>query len=261
MIGSRIRRSVEREITVFENSQLASLVSSGGSYAIKFVQSKWATTYESPGPLKVSETPALTWGTATYVTPIAFPLSSALYGRIGLVTDFDPSGWRVFDATIPSGRRAYVRWARAQPMYADLLLTVHSTQANQLLRDQFREQFRIDCVLFHPDQEAESHTDRVHHIWMAVTDWTTRGTIEHGMSQRLRNARFTVLIDEDFRLQDEGLPIQVAERQIERVTELMQTRQRNSPVNVREVRGDPTLPQRIVDTYRGRGYLHVYIEP
>lgn len=261
MIGRSIRRSVHKAISDFSSSQLSGLVSAHGAYAIKFVQSKWADTYESPGQLKISETPALTWGTATYVTPIAFPLSSALYGRIGLVTDFDPSSWRVFDATNPSGRSAYVRWARAQPIYSDLLLTVHSTQANHLLRDQFREQFGIDCVLFHPDQEAETHTDRVHHVWMAVTDWTSSGTIEHDMSQRLGNARFTVLIDEDFRLQDQGLPIQVAERQIERVTERLHARTPNPPANVRQVRGAPILPQQIVDIYRSGGYLHVYIEP
>ncbi len=261
MIGTSIARSVEAEIFSFDDSQLARFVAAHGSYAIKFVQSRWASTYEVPGQLKISETPALTWGTATYVTPLAFPLSSALYGRIGLVTDYDASDWRVFDATTPYGRRAYVRWARAQPIYADLLLSVHSTQANHVLRNQFREDFRIDCVLFNPDQEAESHTDRVHHVWMAVTDWAADATIETAMSQRLRNARFTVLLDEDFRLQDQGLPIQVAERQIERVTERLHRRNPNSPANVSHVRGDPNLPQTIAGIYRGGGYLHVYIEP
>jgi len=261
MIGESIDRSVEKEIRDFRHSQLAGLVSAHGSYAIKFVQSRWAAAYELPGPLKISETPALTWGTATYVTPIAFPLSSALYGRIGLVTDFNASSWRVFDATTPSGRRAYVRWARAQPIYADLLLTVHSTQANHLLRNQFRERFHIDCVLFNPDQEAESHTDRVHHVWMAVTDWTQKDTIENGMSKQLCNARFTVLINEDFRLQDQGLPIQVAERQIEKITEQLHRSTPNLPANVRQVRGNPKLSQQIASIYRNGGYLHVYIEP
>lgn len=261
MIGASIIRAVEAEIHEFDDSPLESLVSQYGQYVIKFVQSRWAATYESPGQLKISETPALTWGTATYVTPIAFPLSSALYGRIGLVTNYDPDGWRVFDATTPSGRRAYVRWARAQPLYSDLLLTVHSTQANHLLRNQFREEFEIDCVLFHPDQEAESHTDRVNHVWMAVTDWTPSKTISNDMSRRFSEARFTVLIDEDFLLQDQGLPIQIAERQIERVTERFQARDPNAPANVRQVRGLPHLPQQISSIYRGGGYLHIYIEP
>ncbi len=261
MIGRSIIRAVEAEIIDFDFSQLQRLVNRYGAFAIKFVQSRWAASFETPGRLKISETPALTWGTATYVTPIAYPLSSALYGRIGLVTDYNPSGWRIFDATTPFGRRAYVRWARAQPIYSDLLLTVHSTQANHLLRNKFREDFEIDCVLFHPDQEAESHTDRVNHVWMAVTDWTPSRTIDNNMSYRLRNARFTVLIDEDFRLQDQGLPIQIAERQIERVTERFQAQQPNNPENVRQVRGDPRLPNRIARIYQTGGYLHIYIEP
>jgi hypothetical protein len=261
MIGRSIIRSVENEISDFDNSQLARLTYEHGSYVIKFVQSRWAATYESPGQLKISETPALTWGTATYVTPIAFPLSSALYGRIGLVSNYNPSGWRIFDATTSNGRQAYVRWARAQPIYSDILLTVHSTKANHILRNQFREYFNIDCVLFNPDQEAESHTDRIHHVWMAVTDWAANGIIETSMSQRLCKARFTVLIDEDFRLQDQGLPIQIAERQIERVTERLQNQIHNQPANVRHVRGNPSLSQDIARIYHNGGYLHVYIEP
>jgi hypothetical protein len=261
MIAPSIRKAVENEIKDFSKSQLGLLASTFGPYVIKFVSSRWAANYETPGRLKISETPALTWGTATYVTPIAFPLSSALYGRIGLVTDFDGSRWRIFDATKPSTRQAYIRWARSQPMYADLLLTVHSTQANHQLRNQFREQFQIDCVLFHPDQEAESHTDRVHHVWMAVSDWTPAGFLDNSMSQRLCNARFTVLLDEDFLLQDQGLPIQVAERQIERITERLHARRPNNPANVCQVRGTSGLPSQIANIYANGGYLHVYIEP
>jgi hypothetical protein len=46
------------------------------------------------------------------------------------------------------------------PAFSDLVLTAHSTPANYLLRNKFRRDFNIDCVLFHQDQEAEVHTDR-----------------------------------------------------------------------------------------------------
>src|SRR6266481_4271730 len=134
MIGAHIRASVESEIQTFLGSRLAKFVDDAGPFAIKFVQSRWAAHYSTPKPLKISETPAQTWGTATYVTPLAFPLSSALYGRIGLVAEFDPIKWKIFDATTPAGRHAYVQWAQSQPAFSDLLLTVHSTQANHLLR-------------------------------------------------------------------------------------------------------------------------------
>jgi hypothetical protein len=183
MIGSGILSAVEGLIMPYERSPLRSLVDDfGGPFAIKFVNSQWADTYRTPAPLKISANPALTWGTATYVTPLAFPLSSALYGRVGLVSDYDPRGWRVFDATDPVAVAAYVRWVQAQPSFSELVLTVHSTHANHYLRNKFREDFMIDCVLFNPDQEADLHTDRGQHIWMAVTDWTISGKIDSGMS-------------------------------------------------------------------------------
>ena len=63
MLGPSVQSTVEQEIREFSSSRLADLVSTYGEYAIKFVESKWAAVYESPRPLKVSETPALTWGT------------------------------------------------------------------------------------------------------------------------------------------------------------------------------------------------------
>jgi len=215
-------------------------------------------TTATPKPLKISATPAQTWGTATYVTPLAFPLSSALYGRIGLVAPFDPTGWRVFDATNPSGRGAYVGWAQAQPAYADLLLTVHSTQANHILRNQFREDFAIDCVLFRPDQEAEYHTNASQHVWMAVTDWTPDKKIQNDMSARLSQARFTVLLDEEFQLLHDNLPIKFSARQIENVT---QNIQQQACVNVASIRGHPRLPALIQGYYAQAGYVHIFIAP
>jgi hypothetical protein len=260
MVGASIRSAVENAIQTYENSRLAALLAQFDQpWAIKFVQSKWAAAYTSPGRLKISETPALTWGTATYVTPISFPLSSALYGRIGLVTPFDATNWRIFDATQAAARAAYVGWVRAQPAFSDLVLTVHSTHANHLLRNRFREEFDVDCVMFHPDQEAEIHTDRGNHIWLAVTDWAAPKTIDGGMSQRLAQAKFVVLIDEDFLLQEtNGLPIQQSPRVIERVTEAIAN---HSCMDVVAARSDPALPHRIISHYQSHGYLHVFIQP
>ena len=258
MIGHGIRESVEQSIRLYKDSRLAKLIDDVGPYAIKFVKSRWAASYLSPGRLKISQTPALTWGTATYVTPLAFPLSSALYGRIGLVSDFDPFTWRVFDATDPAARMAYVNWVRVQPAFADLVLTVHSTHANHLLRNKFRREFGIDCVLFHPDQEAEIHTDRAQHVWMAVTDWNPDGSIDSRMSSRFGRARFTVLIDEEFDLEENGLPVQQAARQIERITERILN---HRCLEVSAARTDPRLPMNVVNLYKNSGYLHLYIGP
>jgi hypothetical protein len=259
MIGASIRAAVEHAIEPYATSRLAALVShAGGPYVIKFVNSRWASAYSSPAQLKISENPALTWGTATYVTPLAYPLSSALYGRIGLVTEFDPTNWNIFDATKVASRMAYVRWTQAQPAFSDLVLTVHSTYTNHLFRNKFRRDFRIDCVLFHPDQEAEIHTDRGQHVWMAVTDWKRRWQIDSKMSKRLARARFVVLIDEDFALEKDGLPIQTSPRLIERVTQGITM---HSPIEVAAARVDPNLPGEVIRYYQNGGYLHVYIRP
>ena len=123
MIADSVAALVESEIVDYQRSRLSYLTSQYGQFVIKFVSSEWAAKYVTPQQLKVSTTPALTWGTATYVTPLAFPLSSALYGRIGLVSEFDPWGWRVFDATRPSAQAAYLAWVQSQPSFADLLFT------------------------------------------------------------------------------------------------------------------------------------------
>lgn len=261
LISPEIRRAVESQIETYSGSRLEGWMKSyDRPYAIKFIGSEWAAKYHSASPLKISAKPALTWGTATYVTPIVFPLSSALYGRIGVVAEFDPASWRIFDATKVRARAAYLRWARSQPMYTNLLLTVHSTLTNHTLRDQFRRHFRIDCVLFHPDQEAEIHTDRANHVWMAVTDWADNGTIDPGFSKCLTNPRFTVLIDEEFKLKDDqnDVPIRQAPRQIEATTERFPS---VIGASVRKARRDPSLPAEIIRMYQAGGYIHVFIEP
>jgi hypothetical protein len=260
LISPSIRQEVEQFIHDYPSSQLWKIFDAYQipPHAIKFVASGWAATYAKRQPLKVSNTPALTWGTGTYVTPIPFPLSSVLYGRVGLVTDFDPGTWKIFDATVPAARSAYLRWAQAQANFEELVFTVHSTSANHILRNKFRRDFEIDCVLFQPDQEAEIHTDRDRHVWMLVTDWTPKGEIEQGFSQRLGNARFTVLIDEEFDLMDSELPIQVATRKIEATTLGFPSSQ---CMPVRQARSNPGLGQNIVSQFTGGGYLHVYIEP
>lgn len=259
LIGDDLRTTIQNSITGYPGSKLEKLVSqAGGTYAVKYVNSALAYKYETPAPLAVSGHPLLTWGTATYVTPLAFPLSSALYGRIGLVSDYDPTGWQIFDATDPKLRAIYIRWAQQQPVYSQLLLTVHSTIGNQSLRNKFKEDFKIDCVLFNPDQAADLHTDMLEHVWMAVTEWEN-DRITTGPSKRFARARFTVLIDEDFILDDlNKLPVRLAERLIEKITMRIHP---NRAYPVSWARIDPALHREIIDRYTNGGYLHIYIEP
>ena len=166
---------------------------------------------------------------------------------------------RIFDATLASSRQAYLNWVQVQPNFQDLVLTVHSTLTNHALRDKFRRDFRIDCVLFHPDQEAELHTDLSRHVWMLVTDWRPKNRISTKFSQRLRQARFTVLIDEEFDLVSaSGLPIQIAPRKIEKTTVTFSSQ---VALPISRARVDPNLGATIAKFYSTGGYLHIYVEP
>lgn len=174
------------------------------------------------------------------------------------VVDFER--WRVFDATSYGARNAYVDWARTQPDYRSLLLTVHSTYANHAMRDRFKRQFRIDCVTFRPDQRAELHTNGRSDVWMAVTDWVSPGRrrIAQGPSWAFRDARFTVLVDEEFDLPNDGLPVRSSPRMIESVTERIASRVGENVSTARTMAG---LPGLIADQYHANGFVHLWNSP
>lgn len=260
--AKHIAEAVYRQIVDYASAGLEHLLETdGGRYVIKYVASRWAMPYTTAQQIKISQTPALTWGTGTYVSPISQPLSTAIYGRCGLVARADDAPtWRVFDARKPAAQAAYVNWVQTQPLFSDLVLTVHSTYANHVLRDMFRALFRIDCVLFRPDQAADLHTDTMNDTWLLVTDWTAAGDIAATFSTRLRDAKFTILIDEEFDLLDQGgLPIRAADRKLEAAT---LSRRSSTGVPVSHARADiPGLARAIVREYSQDGFVHVWIAP
>jgi hypothetical protein len=218
-VSAAVRDAVKRHILPYRQSRLRALVEEVGQpLAIKYIESRWAREYPLPassapgGRLKISTSLGYTWGTATYVAPLAFPLSTAIYGRIGVVARFDPEEppeWKIFDATDPWATAAYLRWLEQQAIFPLLTLTMHSQFANQLLRDAFRTTFAIDCVLFRPDQVDLLPGAGGYHgytqpsdVWMAVSDWANRdpasGRLRRDFSDRFDNARFTVLVGEEF---------------------------------------------------------------
>jgi hypothetical protein len=176
--------------------------------AIKYIPAKWSAAYNKRGqPLLISETPGFTWGRATYVTSLAFPLSTAIFGRAGIISWFDPKDWRTFDATIPENRQLYLRWMQAQQLYERFTLSAQSSYISQFLRNSFRLKYRIDCVLFHPDQSHPRYTKAKSDVWMAVTDWTDGQwpRIARGESRVFRDPRLTVVIEEEFEDRRGGL--------------------------------------------------------
>lgn len=254
-------QAVESFIADFSGSKLAEVLGPDESewLVMKYVGAVRAHQYTSPAPLWVSETPLQTWGTATYVAPLSTPLTSLMYGRIGLACPVNPRDWRIFDATHPAALHAYIRWARAQPILPDLVTTVHSTWTNHVLRDTFRRQFRIDCVLFRPDQESHPYTNMIDDVWLAVTDWTPTGTIATKESARLNLARLAVLIDEEFPTEDaDGLPIRASLGQLESPISAISPGAYGMPLSEAR-RTNPSAA--IADAYRHDTFVHLYIEP
>jgi len=138
------------------------------------------------------------------VAPLAYPLSPIIFGRVGIVAQYDPADWRIFDARQPLQQALYVAWLQCQPIYRHVAMSAHSTFYNQLLRGQFRRRYHIDAILFHPDQHSRTYTTQAD-VWMAITDWTARGGIATGDSFRFIDPRLTVVAEEEFEDQLYGL--------------------------------------------------------
>lgn len=200
-VHPRLNAAIRAAVQTYPAGPLKRIVASmPAPLAIKYIPATYAKGYVNGTrpSLRISTSAGFTWGTGTYVSPLLFPISTAIFGRVGIVARFDPSGWRVFDATTAANRGLYIGWIGMQPLHGALTLTMHSQLANQYLRDLFRKTYEIDCVLFLPDQFNAVYTDPVADIWMNVTDWTPTGEIAVGDSGRFTAPRFTVLLDEEF---------------------------------------------------------------
>jgi hypothetical protein len=173
----------------------------GASYAVKGMKAGGA----KPAGLFVSTSAGFTWGSACYATPLLYPVSTAIYGRCGVVAEADPTGWRLFDATDPTAQQHYLDWVRSQPYGRLLMLTTHSQLANQFLRNAFRTQYEIDCVVFPPDESNQFYTRRTRDKWLAVSEWSSPGELAGGYCSRFLNPRLAVILAEEFEVEKRGL--------------------------------------------------------
>lgn len=180
--------------------------SGGYSLALKYVDPQWAALYRGPNRGFMIGKSHHTWGDGVYVTGVEEPLSTAIYGRVGVVARFDPTDWRCFDARELANRALYTSWLHAQPDYSDAVLTVHNGHFLHGMRNDFREHFQIDVVLFGPDEvdSAGAYT-RSTDTWMAVSDWDDDRKLKEGYSGRFLDARVALLVEEEFRTTDPGL--------------------------------------------------------
>lgn len=179
----------------------------GPPLAVKYVPSRYATTYQRPNRGLFIGASNFTWGRGVYVTGVQEPLSTAIYGRVGVVARIDdPASWSGFDAREPANKALYLRWLQAQTDYPEAVLTVHSDHWLHQLRNLFREQFCIDVVLFRPD-EADLPGWYTHpcDTWLAVSDWTSAGSLATGYSARFSDAYLAIVIEDEFVADDPAL--------------------------------------------------------
>jgi hypothetical protein len=169
--------------------------------AVKYVPAAYAGAYRKPNRGLFIGAGYFTWGRGVYVTGVEQPLSTAIYGRAGVVSRFDPAGWRCFDARDRVNQDLYLEWMHAQVAYRDAALTVHSNYFLRKLRNLFREQFQIDVVMFRPDEkDRPGWYTRHDDTWLVVSDWTSRRMLSGArFSSRFTDASLALMVEEEFR--------------------------------------------------------------
>jgi hypothetical protein len=186
----------------------------GHPLAVKYVPSKRAADYLRPNARLYIGADNFTWGKAVYVTGVNEPLSTAIYGRAGLVSWFDPTGWRVFDARLDAHKKLYLDWLQDQEDYDDAILTVHSNHYLHKLRNTFREIFKIDVVICSPDEtDTKGYYTQSKDIWLGVSDWDdATGLLRGGAKDTAKNysecfndARLVIIPEEEFTPDDPAL--------------------------------------------------------
>ncbi len=174
---------------------------------MKYMASEWANAYSGPNYGLFMGEKDYTWGRAVYVTGVQEPLSTAIYGRVGLVSYFEPDpAWKVFDARDKSKAALYLDWLRFQKNYGDAILTVHTNHWLHGMRNHFREEFQIDVVLCNPDErDSRWRYTHISDTWMCVSDWDPKALTRSGKRALARNfstvfkdVRITVVPEEEF---------------------------------------------------------------
>jgi len=194
----KIEENIEEHVTSSTVSLHADYRQADGRiYVIKYLPAKRLGSFLASGKrLYASDVPGFTWGDGIYAAPLSSPLTTMMFGRIGVVGRIEPR--RVYDATRSTGRDLYQTWIRFQWQWYNLLTTtIHSNLANRYLRNAFRTRFRLDCVVFRPDQFCPGYVGPNSDAWFAVTHWTD-GRVAAGLSTSVIDAEWCVVGCEEF---------------------------------------------------------------
>lgn len=176
---------------------------------IKYFHPKFLEGFIAKPHLKVSNTSGFTWGDGVYVTPLEFPKSGMMYGRVGVLGWYDTSGRKIYDAISNRGLELYQEWITHQVvLYRELTITVHAEIANRLLRNRFKNEFEIDLVYFRPDEEGYHpnlnafYTDKYKDIWLAITDRLALNKKSLSFTQEILDCRWVSVLMNEF--EEEG---------------------------------------------------------
>jgi hypothetical protein len=210
-VPTSVDGQIEASIATATSRGLAPLAAPGRranetEYVIKYISARFGGEYPpdpkmvSASALFVSPNAGFTWGAAVYVCPVAYPISTGIYGRCGIVARLPSTvGWRLFNAADPVVAGLYVQWTQQQPLSQMLTLTTHSQLANQLLRNGFRTRFRVDAVVFPPDELNPRYTRRRRDRWLAISEWSQSGRlVTSGPATRAISPKLCVVLAEEF---------------------------------------------------------------
>lgn len=199
MTISEIEHDVEQYVTESANAPASTdILSDSHPYVIKYLPSKHLPAVLSLGQLYASERAGFTWGDAIYVAPVSRPLSTMMYGQVGVVGLYPRTG-RFFDARNTRGIDLYQEWIRHQTRpYRELTTTVHASAANRELRNAFRTRFAIDCVFFRPDELCHAYVDAANDSWLAITHWDAQHAVGHGFSPAVTGLKWCIVAPDAF---------------------------------------------------------------
>ncbi|HEY6341539.1 MAG TPA: hypothetical protein VIY49_08615 [Bryobacteraceae bacterium] len=180
--------------------------SDGRLMVIKYLPAKCVQDAIANQRLYATEKPGFTWGDALYVAPVEFPRTTMMYGEVGIVGLYAVNqATRFFDGADTPGISLYQRWIALQGRpYTELTTTVHSNLANQELRNEFRNRFKIDCVYFRPDEPCADYVDVDKDWWLAITNWDFTGLVCSGFSKAISDLKWCVVRPDSFQPEGRG---------------------------------------------------------
>jgi len=188
-----------------KSPSISTLIAADELVVVKYLPAEHLGVVLARGQLYASERAGFTWGDGVYVAPASFPLTTMMYGEVGVVGTCSAVGLKFFDASDPAGIDLYQQWITHQTaLYLELTTTVHASVANRELRNAFRTRFQIDCVCFRPDEHCVNYVDATTDLWLAFTHWDAYRGVGHGFSGVVRALKWCVVVPDAFKPDGRG---------------------------------------------------------